>query len=698
MQPQPGSKHLPLLNEKYSGFTKEELLFYHMFPLKFMKANILATKAAEDKIPYDFTPQQQEFIENFSDSKKMICKAGRGTGKTMLIACFCIWFVTIYKDAKVFITGPSEGQLKSALFSEIKLWLNNSAVSHLFEITDKKIYIKDAYRTGCGFIEIKCAPKGQPTAVSGLHANNMLIISDEVFGVHTETLQFMEDSLTSGPNNRMICVGNPTNTMGFAAEIFKRNIVGWYKMTMNAEDSPIADKEQILEKLVTWGREHFIYRSSVLGEFPLANADAFIGLHLVEEAFHRDVQGFGVVEVACDVARFGADKTVCMWRHGMEVMTPKSLDKTDSFQIAELVLKTVEEARKATGYTKKIKVKIDTSGGWGAGAYDILVRDRKHNIEVIGVNFAKSAYNKKKYADLPTEMWATLRGLMSQISLPNPDEHPSLRPVLDRMKNELSARRIQLTDKSQEKVESKTRYKTEYGHSPDYADTLVMLFANIKSERSVAKGFDPVDDKVVIHKLEYTNDFEEYVSLFYSKDRLASMVIAKYDGKKLIITGEAITDDNLAMVASHIKHRTNPRRLRKLVGNDRCFNSSSKDDVKGQFKRNYNITLKRNKKYDELGAITLFNELIDTKRFAVLGNCVNVVKQVSDWQMGMSQQELETEFGTCYAIINLISELKDQLKPKNIIRNRAPEPSYSEVKNDNQKINLRRVHARAYCG
>ncbi len=671
--------------------------FYRVNPIAFIEVYILAPKSKKDGIDYKLTPQQIDFINGVNDpsTMKALCKAGRGTGKTMLLSCLAIWFAVCFPESKVFITGPSEKQVKKALFSEIKLWLSNSAVDTLFTTTETRVYMTSA-TNDCHKIEIVTAPKGQPTNLSGLHAKNMLIVADEVFGNEDDNLVHLEKSLTSSQFGiqQFVGVGNPTTNMGFAAEKFKMLAPGWYLQTMNAEDSPLSDKEDIAETLHLHGRDHIIYRSSVLGEFPLADSDAFIGLYKVERAFANNIeQPYGTVEIACDVARMGADKTVCMWRWGNKVYPPRHLDKTDSYDIANLIASVSEEARKKTHYTGIIKVKIDTSGGWGAGAFDMLTKEKKYreyNLEIIGVNFSKSANNKSRYKNLPTEMWATVRDLINEIDLPSPEDFPEHTPVLNRMKNELAARRVVLDGNTVEMVESKTRYKQEFKHSPDFADTVIMLFAEIKSERTVLKNFDPVNPSTIVDRAQYVDHYDTFGSLYYSKDGLGSFITARWGDGELLVTDEYVGDDNVYLMSNKVIQMGGTG-YKNLLGNDRCFGRSSRDDMRGHLRKYGVKNLKQNYNYDELGALSLLNNLDDQGRLKILRRCESITNQLYEWRMDNSVTVLDNEYGLCYALLNLVSSLKDQIE-----RNSPSQPAYvpynASERGDREFSNLRSVH------
>ena len=74
--------------------------------------------------------------------------------------------------------------------------------------------------------------------------------------------------------------------------------------------------QDIADRKEEWGEESALYIGSVLGKFPDNLDDAVVPLSAATEAATLELEPEGPLVVACDVARFGHDKTVVMSRRG----------------------------------------------------------------------------------------------------------------------------------------------------------------------------------------------------------------------------------------------------------------------------------------------------------------------------------------------------------------------------------------------
>jgi hypothetical protein len=128
----------------------------------------------------------------------------------------------------------------------------------------------------------------------------------------------------------------------------------------------------------------------------------------------------------------------------------------------------------------------------------------------------------------------------------------------------------------------------------------------------------------------------------------------------LYVVNESITDDNVARVASEVHNRSAVTPV-KILGNDRCFGSAS-SDIRAQL-RKYKVRLRENYKYDELGALELLNQLVSTKSIKLVNQCDNTIHQLDRWNADVKRAQAERDFGLCYAILNIVSELKDKINP-----------------------------------
>ena len=89
--------------------------------------------------------------------------------------------------------------------------------------------------------------------------------------------------------------------------------------TLAAVDQAIpgmVTQEDIDDRKEEWGEDSSMYVGSVLGKFPDNLDDAVVPLWAATEAANRGMEPEGPVVLACDVARFGHDKTVVVRRQG----------------------------------------------------------------------------------------------------------------------------------------------------------------------------------------------------------------------------------------------------------------------------------------------------------------------------------------------------------------------------------------------
>ena len=559
---------------------------------------------------------------------------------TATIAFACIWWLCMHpRKTKFYCTAPSLRTLKTSLWNEICMWLEDSLVSELFEIGAEKITLIE--KPNSCYAEARTARSKE--AMSGMHADNLLIISDEASGTEDDILRTLDATLTGGRTNKFVLITNPTRISGYFYDTFHKDKNRWHTFTFSAEDSPHVDPETIQAYENKYGRTHPLFLIDILGEFPPENNDSFLSLHEVQMSMDRDVIGEGEVEIGVDVARFGDDSSVVYWRHGYKVYPRKKLSKCSTIETAELVLRTVVEARATSKYEGIIKVKVDDTGV-GGGVTDILRLDRQNKIDVIPCNFG--GVGNETYQNEASNMWGTLKDCIGLVELPNEIE----------LKEELAARKWNLSPSGKITIQPKRDYKKEYGSSPDNADALILCFARKVAERVVLKEFDPLDTSIIKDKLGYTGE-DVYASLYYTSDLYVSIIYAAWDGNKLTVYGEYNGDDPLPYIASNV---VNHQPFKRIIGNNRMFKKGT-DDIANKF-RKFKLNLYDNWSYDELGAIETMGLLVSQKRILIYRGCKNTIDQMTKWRMEGSKYALEKDFGLCYAISNIVSLLKKKIE------------------------------------
>jgi hypothetical protein len=660
---------------KLDVFTPATLDYYATHPVEFIEDMILEPHEERKGERQYLSGQQKMVLNDLAWHGKLSVVSGRGIGKSALLALAGIWFVTVFDQAQVVLTAPSSKTLRSGLFKEYKLWLVGSYVQDLFEITAEKIYLKDEamlpQESVPSFVEMRTASKDSPESMSGIHMKSLLVQVDEASKVADDIIRTLVATLTGGWNNKIIMTSNGTRNSGRFYDSHMNDRANlWKKYRFSSEDSPFASKESVLESEQMFGRDHDIFRVDVLGLFAKEDPDSFISHERVVAAFDRDIVPARTdeIEIGCDVARFGDDKTVLIWRQGMKVHKPVYRGKTSVVEVTEMVYQLVSQIRATLGYKETIRVKVDDTGV-GGGVTDILDLDRDHNIEVVGCNFGGKG--DEKYGNEASIMWGCLRDNIDRISLPDEEECENIM-VAKHLREELSARRVDYgTGKI--KIEPKGNFKKEFGRSPDYADALVLCFARKKNVRSFLADFDHLSDQFVVDGMNYMNGLEHYVSVHYTANRQASIVWAYWGNGILYIVNESMSDDNVARVASEIQARSNVQPV-KILGNDRCFGSPSQD-IRAQL-RKYRVRLRENFKYDELGALELLNQLVATKSIKLVGSCQATIHQLDRWNSDAKRAQAEQDFGLCYAILNVVSELKSKINP--VVRKREERTPYKD--------------------
>jgi hypothetical protein len=127
-----------------------------------------------------------------------------------------------------------------------------------------------------------------------------------------------------------------------------------------------------------------------------------------------------------------------------------------------------EVARLVGTEAKRIKIKIDVTGGLGTGPYDHL---RAEGYSVIAVNSSERAHDQEQYKNKRSELWFQVRHRARDKRL---DLSRLRKDVRDRLERELSAPKYK--SPGQKVVEDKATMKARLGYSPDLADSCNLAY------------------------------------------------------------------------------------------------------------------------------------------------------------------------------------------------------------------------------
>jgi hypothetical protein len=225
-----------------------------------------------------------------------------------------------------------------------------------------------------------------------------------------------------------------------------------------------------LERL--YGRESNYFRVNVLGEFPVEDADTFIPLHLVEQAFERDalVDESRPLQVGCDPAYMGKDTTAIVQRQGGVVGPFRRYKNQDTVQTAKFLQTHYLE-------TSAVSYCID-SNGFGAGVYDNSV---EFGLPAYPVNSSTNARDVNKFHRTRDELLWGIREpfFEGRISFVFDDEDISpemAARIKEELKEEIMSIKWFFDSQGRIQFESKKEHKRRLGRSPDLLDALCLSY------------------------------------------------------------------------------------------------------------------------------------------------------------------------------------------------------------------------------
>lgn len=249
--------------------------------------------------------------------------SGHGVGKTTVLSWIAIHHALTLYPQKAAVTAPSSPQLFDALWPEIRSWINKMPplMRDLLDVKSERIEHKED--PSGSFITAKTSRADQPEALQGVHQEHVLLMADEASGIPDAVIEAAGGSM-SGRRVVMILAGNPLRGQGFFYDTHHKLKGTWKTHTVSVFDSSWASPEYATEMESRYGKESNMYRTKVLGLFPLSDDDVVIPFELVIAAVGRDVTSPENCSTiwGLDVAFMGSNRTVLAKRRCNELLEP----------------------------------------------------------------------------------------------------------------------------------------------------------------------------------------------------------------------------------------------------------------------------------------------------------------------------------------------------------------------------------------
>jgi hypothetical protein len=467
---------------------------------------------AREALHFEPDTWQKEALADLAQCPKVAVKSGQGVGKTGMEAVALLWFLSCFSYPRVVATAPTKQQLHDVLWSEVNKWMERSPLlKSILKWTKTYIYVKGYEKRW--FAVARTATK--PENMQGFHEDNMLFIVDEASGVADPIMEAILGTL-SGENNKLLLCGNPTRTSGTFFDAFNADRKAYALHTVSSLDSQRTNKQNIESLIRKYGKNSNVVLVRVLGEFPEDEGDTMISLSWLEasvrtelsgvtakalgiyrddagELVPPDISGVEQIDIGCDVARFGTDKTCIGYRINEKVFIYKKYNGQDTTWTASNIAALYLQLKSKYKYQDTIPIKVD-DGGVGGGVVDQLRSYKRTDkalyagMDIVPVNFGQPIKNRY-YADSTTFMMGVVKDLICPVDeFGNPHKTEIILPDDAELIAQLSCRKYSFMSNGRMKVESKEEMKKRGLPSPDEADCILLVCLPIKKKLGAKKN------------------------------------------------------------------------------------------------------------------------------------------------------------------------------------------------------------------
>lgn len=450
----------------------------------------------------ELAPYQADILELLKDFKRASFRSLRGAGKSCVAAIATLWFALTRdaagEDWKIVSTAGAWNQLRSFLWPEIHKWAGRLKWDM---VRDGRPFTRNELK----MIGLKLE-HGHATAaactnaglIEGAHADELMFVFDEAKLIPASTFDSAEGAMNTG-NCYALMLSTPGEPAGRFYEIQTRQAgyEDWGVKVVTLEEVLAAGQintDWVDQRRKQWGEGSALFHNHVLGEFYAADEDCVIPLRYAEAAMERWKQwdragrpGMnGRVVIACDVARYGTDKTCIAERQGWMIHTIEQFSHSDTMTTTGRI--------RAKLTAPSMMAVVDVIG-IGAGVVDRLrelgrrvVAFNSSAKPMMGTHTLMDGSGEFGFINLRAAAWWGLREELDPSAQPacdcpggDPSDHNCWKcceslgiPEDIQLMGDLTAPHWKITSGSKIQIESKDDIRKRLGRSTDMGDTVVM--------------------------------------------------------------------------------------------------------------------------------------------------------------------------------------------------------------------------------
>lgn len=431
-------------------------------------------------------------------------RASHNVGKSYLAACLVNWWYDSFAPGIVLTTAPTQRQVQDILWKEVR---NLRTPRGGFPGPVSPRLASDQAHFAAGFT----ARDG--TRFQGHHSPAVLIVFDEAVGVAPEFWE-AAPTMLAGHSYAFLAIYNPTDQGSRAYSEERKGVErgAYHVVGMSALDHPNIAAElsglpppypsairlqRLTEMLSEWStplapgeaplatdlewppgsgkwiRPGPVAEARLLGRWPTVAVNSVFSDAAWRIAETKILAAGGLLQIGCDVARYGDDDTAIHIRQGgislhHEAHNGWSIPQT----VARLQLLAAEFGAKCNPPVpaQRVPIAVDDTGV-GGGVTDYL---RKEGYNVVAINFGETPFEPLNYPNKRSELWFALagairQGLVSLARLP--------RLLVDRLRQQALGPVYRLDAQARRVVEAKADTKARLGRSPDDLDAMLLAYA-----------------------------------------------------------------------------------------------------------------------------------------------------------------------------------------------------------------------------
>ena len=448
---------------------------------------------------------QKEALWAINYRQKVAIAGAQSVGKDYVAADAAAAHLILNPFSKTAVTSASRETLFANFWGELMARYQASDLfQKFFEAQTRRIIARGENMAEQWFLLARTSDAhyseggGEKTAegIAGMYApGGTLVIGDEASGIDDAVLDAIFGT-ANAPDRKVFLIGNPLRLRCRFADVFRKPAfrVGWVHFHVSFEQSSQTNTPAARALRAQWirqyGRKSAYVMARVFGRFPtVGGVDILIPEDLAALAMATDGADDPTLplDIGADMALWGDDLTVVICRRGKLALSLDDYGKKDGVftvgKIKERIREHLgipdgadipEEAKQSL-----IRIRVDEGGGYGSGVVGPL---RAEGFRVAGVqNGGKASTEKmrKKYANIATELWAedTVGALREGAQL----KRIARAGVYDVLFSQLTTRSYDYTTgESKMKLISKEEMRRKQQGSPDYADALVLAYAQAR--------------------------------------------------------------------------------------------------------------------------------------------------------------------------------------------------------------------------